>query len=285
MNQIFRSSTDDSKTRIKAIPDWPYLDDLAMSDVRHDHLKKLIEAAVAQGYSTSTVAHFRGVVSVIFNFARKQRCFSGKNPARLVRLPEMIHKPTQVLTLDETGRVLGLMGYPEREIMLIAMLTDLNVAEICGLQWKHVNSIGVWSRRDDLLVPPLSLTVRKQCYRGQLIDVKPNRMRNLPIPDLLLRVFLKLSGRSKFNGPEDFVLVSRAGTPVNANNVAARRLKSVRSSLQLPYLSWLAFRRSHTVWASQFGSEFQVQLAKAIHSNSLQDHSDSRRGAYSDQRE
>ena len=35
--------------------------------------------------------------------------------------------------------VLERMRYPEKEMTLLAIVTGMNVAEICGLQWKHVN--------------------------------------------------------------------------------------------------------------------------------------------------
>jgi integrase len=271
VDQIFRHNAVPSISKRKAIQGWPYLDDLLLQETQPIHLQKLLAAALAQGYSTQTIAHIRNVVSVIFTHARKMRCYAGKNPAYSVKLTEVTHKSVPALTLDQVSRLLGRVHYPEKEMILIAMLTDLNVAEICGLQWKHVNLTGKWSNGGNVPVPPITLAVQKQCYRGRLINVRDNRLRNIPIPELLLPMFLKLSGRAEFNGLDDFVLVSRAGTPVNAINLTARRLKSIGREMQLPWLSWLVFRRSHKTLHSQLGSEFEIQMARMVHSNSMQD--------------
>src|ERR1700680_2852029 len=52
----------------------------------------------------------------------------------------------------------------------------MNVAEICGLQWKRVNLTEAWSNTDGESIPPRTIAVRKQWYRGELGGLKKSRI-------------------------------------------------------------------------------------------------------------
>lgn len=244
VNRVFQVDPDRSRARLKAVPDWPYIGGLRLCDARHDHVQQLIAAAIERGYSAQTVTHIRNVVSRIFSHAKKERCFAGDNPASRVVLPGMIRKTAYTLNLAQTRAMLEVMRYPEKEMTLIAILTDMNVAEICGLQWKCVNLSSSEERSNGHVIPPRSIAIRSQWYRGELGSVKEGRKRNLPIPALLYTMLVKLSHRTRFTGPDDFVLVSQAGTPINETNIATRRLKSIGRALEMPWLSWRVVRRS-----------------------------------------
>jgi hypothetical protein len=49
--------------------------------------------------------------------------------------------------------------------------------------------------------------------------------------------------------------VSRAGTPIKANNILARRLKPIAMHLQIPRLSWNVIRRSRSTLAYELGMQ------------------------------
>jgi integrase len=261
VDRIFRIDPDKSKTKLIAIPDWPYLDGMQLHHCGPEHVKQLISAALVRGYSVRTVIHIRNVVGAIFSLARKRRYYQSDNPVRIVKLPELPPKNPNRLSLTQAKEVLEAMRYPEKEMTLIAILTNLNIAEICGLQWKYINLTGSFSNLADEPIPPLSIAVRKRWYRVELDDVKGAHVKNLPIPGLLLPMFLRLSGREKYTGPDDYVLVSRAGTPINAINITARRLRTIGDELRIPWLSWHVFRRNHAELKAEFGSQFYCDLA------------------------
>ena len=262
VDRVFQVDAEKSKTKLKAVPNWPYLGNVRLRDARPDDVQRLISAALARGYSTQTVKHIRNVVSAIFAHAKKKQWFTGENPASLVTLPGMTRKEAHWLTVAQTKELLGVMQYPEKEMALIAIRTDMNVAEICGLQWKRVNLTEAWSDTDGEPIPPRTIAVRKQWYRGELGSVnKKSHHRNLPIPEPLLPILLGLSHRAKFTGPDDFVLVSRAGTPIDEHQIAARRLKPIGKDLQMPWLSWHVFYRTHATLAYEFGLRFQDLIA------------------------
>jgi len=101
-------------------------------------------------------------------------------------------------------------------MVLFAILTSMNIAEICGLQWKRVNLNEQFTTVDGESLPPLTIAVRAQWYRGEYGSVKAkSRRRNLPIPVALRGVLAKIKERTKFTGPDDPVFAARTGKPVD----------------------------------------------------------------------
>ena len=267
VNRVFNVDTSASQGKLKTKPDWPYISNVRLRDIQPDHVQVLISAALEGGYSTQTATHVRNVVSAVFSYAIKENFFSGTNPASHVTLPGMKRKEKFALTLSQVKQVLQVMQYPEKEMTLIAILTSMNVAEICGLQWKHLNLTNVSLDRDGEVIPMKTIAVRKQWYRGELCTVTTGRKKNIAIPQVLLPVLHKLSNRTRCTGMDDFVLMSNAGTPINQMNVAARRLKSIGRELQMPWLSWQVFRRTHTALVREFGMQFLRQMAMVVQSD------------------
>ena len=277
VDRVFQSVSEGSKAKLKANPTWPYMNDVRLCDAQPDHVQRLISAALEAGYSTQTATHIRNVVSAIFSYAIRERCFTGHNPASHVTLPGMKRKETHALTLAQARQVLEIMQYPEKEMTLLVILTSMNLAEICGLQWKHVNMLDVSVGREGEEIPPRSIVVRKQWYRGELCSVMKGRSKVLHIPQLLLPVLLGLSRRARCIGGDDFVLTSNAGTPINQVNVAARRLKAIGRELQMPWLSWQVFRRTHAALVCEFGMQFHRQMAMVVQSDSQRSGAGTRR--------
>jgi integrase len=254
VQRIFQARSQGSKVKMKTIPDWPYLGYIALSETRADDVQRLIEAAVARGYSAQTVKHIRNVVAEIFTHAKKRQCFHGDNPATQVVLPKMVRKEAHALTFDQVKDLLGAMQYPQRELALIAMLTHMNVAEICGLQWKWVNLTDDWCAAEGEKVPRRTIAVRRHFYHGELVSLPmKSRNRYVSIPEPLLEVLRRLRQRQRYTGPDDFVLASRVGTPVNEKDIAKRRLKPIGKRMKMPWLSWRAFSRTHTTLAHELG--------------------------------
>jgi len=258
--RVFKLDPAKSRVRLKADPDWPYLSRLAVADIRPEHVEKLLLAAQSRGYSMQMVTHIRNVVSAMFSYAIKTNHFQETNPASHVRVPGISRKESHTLSIPQLKAVLGSMRYPEKEIALFALLTDLNVSEICGLQWKHVNLSPYTLPGVRETIPPYTIAVRKQWYRGELRTVKIGRTRRVPIPRALLPVLLQLRRRDRYTKPDDFVLVSQAGTPVHEANLAARRLKAVGLELNMPWLSWQVFLRTRKKYPERPGFELSSRL-------------------------
>jgi integrase len=264
VNRIIQVDCSSSAAKLTGHPDWPYLSNLRLRSVRPEHVQRLISAASEKGYSPQTVKHIRSVISAIFSYAKQELVFMGANPADPVEVPAAASKSIPALTLSQTEQVLRAMRYPEKEMTMIALLTDMNASEICGLQGKCVNLTGAWSNSHIESITPISIAVIRQLSRGELSNVKESRRRNIQIPEVLLSMLLLLRGRSRFTGPEDFVLTSRSGTAINVTNITARRLNLIGRKLEMPGLSWQVFRRAHVAMREAFGSQFQYHMAAAV---------------------
>src|SRR5438128_10241269 len=102
--------------------------------------------------------------------------------ANLVQLPEMVRTESHALSFDQAFTTLTSLKSPAREMVLFAILTSMNIAEICGLQWKRVNLTDEFATVDGESLPPLTIAVRRQWYRGEYGSVKAkSRRRNLPM--------------------------------------------------------------------------------------------------------
>jgi integrase len=246
---------------------WPYLNHIRLRDVCSSHVHELISAALAKGYSPQTVRHIRSVLSAVFSYARQELIFTGTNPVHSADVPEIDRKSTAVLSLEQIERALEAMQYPERQMTTIALLTDMNVSEICGLQWKHVNLTGAGLEQGGKLIPPFTVSVNKRLYRGELANVKDARQRIIPIPGTLIPMLLVLRARTRFNGPDDFVLTSRSGTAVNVSNITARRLGHIGKELGIPELTLQALHRAQALIKEGLGAQFQHRIGIASVSN------------------
>lgn len=271
-DRIFEAYIVPRRTRLRPIEDWPYLGHLPLREIRPETVRNLTSFVLKEGYSTQTAAHIRNVISTMFTHAAKEMCFSGDNPARPVQLPKVNRLQQPILSRTEIVRLIKVMGYPEREMALIAIVTGMTVAEICGLRWKRVNLSDVETiASDDEVVPPRSITVREEWVRGQLIDVAKKRQLNYTIPGPLLPLLRRLIGRGEFTEPHDFVFASRLGRPINPSNVLARKLKPIGKELKIPWLSWQHLRRFHRDFLAEFGIGFQDQMAELVRAATLYD--------------
>jgi integrase len=265
VDRIFQDDLVKRRTRLRPIADWPYLGHLPLREVRPETVQNLTSFVLKQGYSIQTVAHIRNVISTMFTHAAKEMCFGGENPARPVQLPKVHGLQQPILSHTDMVRLIKVMGYPEREMALIAIVTGMTVAEICGLQWKRVNLSDLeMLTSDNEVVPPRTITVREEWVRSQLLDVAKKRQANYRIPSPLLPILRRLIARGEFTGPDDFVLTSRGGRPINPANVLARKLKPIGKEMKIPWLSWQHFRRFHRDFRAEFGIGFQDPMAGLV---------------------
>jgi integrase len=272
VDRLFNVEIGKRKPRLRSVEDWPYLGDVPLRDVRPASVQSLTSVALTRGYSTQTVAHIRNVVSAIFAHATKEMCFSGENPARPVHLPKVNRVQLPTVSRAEMVRLISVMGYPEKEMALILIVTGMTAAEICGLRWRRVNlSEQEILTEGNEAVPPGTILVREEWVRGQLIDVAKKRESNCKIPSPLLPVLRRLMARGEFTEPDDFVLVSRVGSPINPSNVLTRKLKPIGKEMKAPWLSWQHLRRLHKEFLTEFGIGFQDQMAGLVRAVSSKD--------------
>jgi integrase len=252
------------KNKLTAIPGWPYIDGLQLSEITPDVIHRLTTAALARGYSTQTVMHIRNVIRSVFAHAIRTGFYEGNNPASMVALPPVSRRQTETLTLGQLKALMQSMSYPEKEVALLIMLTEMNVGEICGLQWRDVNTSKISQIIGQELIPARTIAVRNQTYRGEFSSVAGKRRKFTRMPDLLGSVLLQIRSNSRFRQPHDFVLVSRDGAPIRTENISARRLKPIGRSFDLPWLSWSVFDQTAIKLRSQIGVSFDEELRSSL---------------------
>jgi integrase len=262
--QAFGISAELKEPSLRSIPDWPYLGSLPLQHIDAAAIQRLTSTALKAGYSTQTAVHIRNVIRSIFAHALRTNCFVGENPASFVVFPAMARKNSRSLTIVELRQVMRMMRYPEKPIALFAVLTDMNLSEICGLQWRCVNLANHPRQLETELLPPGTIAVRSRSYRGEFSPVVNGRRRSFPISNLLFSVLSDLRSRDKFSNLQDFVFASRRGTPISPENVGTRKLKAVGKVLDIPWLSWSTFHRTRLDLKTRFGQRMDRELEQTI---------------------
>jgi len=228
--------------------------DMRIRDVSTEDCQRLISAALQRGYSVQYATHIRNCISAIFSHAARKDWFSERNPAKRVELPEMVRREAHALTFDQVMKLAAALDPLTRAIVLCAVLTSMNIAEVLGLRWKYVNISNVWATVDGESLPPWQIAVRWQWTLRQFGSVKAKkRRRQVVIPVLLADALSVVRKRERFTGPDDAVFASRSGRPVDEKNIMRRRLRKAATALGMPWIGWHDLRRTFSTLADEVG--------------------------------
>jgi hypothetical protein len=88
------------------------LGNLRLKDATAADIQKLVSSMLAKSYSVQTLKHVRTTVSAIFTHAKRLGWHTGDNPAKLVRLPEMVRKESHALSFDQAVATLTALKSP-----------------------------------------------------------------------------------------------------------------------------------------------------------------------------
>src|SRR5215472_7072070 len=69
VNGIF-NTRNAASARLKSMAGWPYLDGVRLCDLKADHVRRIIAASQAAGYSLQTVKHIKNVFFAIISHAQ-----------------------------------------------------------------------------------------------------------------------------------------------------------------------------------------------------------------------
>lgn len=245
----------------------PLLGRKRLATLEAGDIQMVIARAVAEGVSSWTVRHIRKVISAIYTKAKRRQMASGDNPASLADVPELVAvRPKVALSAERMGQLLLLLKEPLRTMSLTAVLTSMNVSELCGLQWKHLNLTPEWITLEDDAIPPFTLAVRQHFSRGEYGSLKTgSRKRDVPLAGALVSALARLKQRPQFTGPEDAVFASRKGTPISENNTRRRILNPLAEMLGVTRLSWHVFRYSHATFTDAIGMSARDRQALMGH--------------------
>jgi integrase len=260
VDPIFGQHHSGGNAKLRAIPGWPYMDDLLLADVTPAHVTRIVLAAFVQGYSAQTVKHIRNVIGAIMSHAINDNFLHGSNPVSSVPLPPIIRKRTHLLGAAQVRSILRLMKYPEREMTLITIATGMSISEICGLQWKHINLTNAEVERDQCSIPPRSILVTQQWNARGLIEIGAGRIRYVQIPEALGNALSVLKSQQANTDPEAFVLTTELGKPISSATARDTVLKPIGRRLNMPWLSWQVIKRTHV----SLMTELRTQLSQHL---------------------
>jgi integrase len=263
VDQLFRASIAPRKSRLKAIPGWPYLDNVQLCELREQHVRDLTAAAFARGYSAQTVTHIRNVLGVIVAHAKRERLFADENPVCGVELPPICHKTPQDLTIAQAMAMLKMMQYPEREIALIAITTGISIQEICGLQWKHINLTKASVECDGVAVPSGSVLIRQHWDPEGIVELHFSRIRLTKIPEPLSAILSRLKREALSPDPNAFVLATPSGAPIRPTSLRMTRLNVIGRKIAVPWLSWQVVKRAHDAMLSELRMQLNSDLVSS----------------------
>jgi integrase len=260
VDQIFQSSV----SRMRAIPGWPYLDEVKLCDLREQHVREITRTANARGYSAQTVKHIRGVLGVIIDHAKREGLFADENPVAHVEIPPTFRKrPPQPLTIAQAKAMLGMMQFPDREIALIAITTGMSIQEICGLQWKNVNLTKSAVECDGKVIPPNNILVRQHWYPDGIFSLHSNRVRVIEIPHPVAAALTRLKQDTKPINANSFVVAVPSGEPIRPAGLGKLRLIAIGRKIAMPSLSWRHINRAHSAMLIELRTQLSADLVSS----------------------
>lgn len=118
----------------------PYLGDMKVCEVKGEHIQKLFNYLIAQGYSVNTLYVSKGVLSGMFRQLIKNEVLQ-KNPVQYVEFPRQSRKKERRVLSEEEQRLFleYAKGSPYEDVYLLALSTGMRIGEICALRWQDVD--------------------------------------------------------------------------------------------------------------------------------------------------
>lgn len=249
----------------------PILGGYKLRDVDNDVVQRLIDMK-AEHLSPQTVRHIRNTVRKVFAHAKSRRAFVGELPTEGVELPEMV-KTKEAHAMDFNQAMEFLVALKEVSavayaMVLLALVTSMNIAEMLGLRRRRVNLTEVPITVDGRLVDGPSVSVRENCYRGVFGTVKAkSRVRDVPISTPVVEALQRAFADSAFSGPDDLVFCTEKGTPLDEKNLMRRVIKPVAVKLGMAWMGWHVLRHTHATLSERIGMALVDRQAQMGHSD------------------
>lgn len=247
----------------------PAVGDKRLRDVTHDDVQELINLKRDSGLSSQTVIHIRNVLNRVFRYAKTKKAFYGDLPTENIEMAEKTTKEAHAMDFKMAAALLeglerlSLVAYA---IVLLALTTSMNIAELLGLRRKRVNLSENPIMLGDRSLDGGSIAVRENFYRGVFGTVKKKaRNRDLPIPAIVLPVLRKLMEESPFTEPDSLVFATDKGTPLDEKNLMRRIIKPIAEKLNMPWMGWHVFRHTHSTLAEDLGMALSDRQAQMGH--------------------
>ena len=230
-----------------------YLTSLGKSDLSHESIDKI-----------------RDVLSGILSAAVRYELLV-RNPAEGLHLPRAKRgkRSKPFITPNQFSLLVELIAEPYATMVYVAVFTGLRVSELIGLRWRNVgsDSITVEERycRGDW-GPPKSEASSATVPVNSAVIERIQRLKTLEIEVKAGRAVRRYPA-VKSSNPDDLVFQSvKDGRPMRDNNVLIRHIKPAAGNLGIPWVNWLALRRSFATWLKMAGADIKDAQALMRHS-------------------
>ena len=180
----------------------------------------------------------RASLSTLFATALEDGLINS-NPIRGVRIPAPLVEETPIeerakaLTRTELATLLSAIPEDWHLFFEFMVHTGMRISEVIGLTWEHLEFEG-----------NPRVKVREQVYRGERKKLKSGAgRRDIPLaPGMTAR--LAVHREATYAGPAEPVFPSKVGTELIRGKVAENVLNPARDLVQMPWVSFHAFRHT-----------------------------------------
>lgn len=218
-----------------AMPRWTKW---KLSEIEPKDVRELLMAMRNDGLSTSMIRKTRASLSTLFATALEDGLISS-NPIRGVRIPtplaEEISTEDRAKALTRIELATLLSAIPEDWHLFFEFMvhTGMRISEVIGLTWEHLELEG-----------NPRVKVRDQVYRGERKTLKSGAgRRDIPLaPGMTTR--LAVHREKTYASPTEPVFPSKVGTELIRGKVAENVLNPARDLVQMPWVSFHAFRHT-----------------------------------------
>jgi integrase len=207
----------------------------------------------------SSSAKIRNIFSVLFNHACRYDLFD-RNPITLVRHSAKRRRIPDVLTVEETQRLLSALSLKDRTMVLMAVGTGLRRSELFALKWKDV----------DFAAKHLSVT---RSIVSQVVGVCKTEASQKPVPlhESLAQALLEWRRHTSFRKREDWVFASphsNGKRPYWAQAIMRYHVAPASRRIQLQKrVGWHTFRHTYATMLKQVGTDIKVMQELLRHSS------------------
>src|SRR6516162_79071 len=198
----------------------------------------------------SRSAKIRNIFSVLFNRACRYDLFD-RNPITLVRHSAKRRRIPDVLTVEETQRLLSVLAVKERTMVLMAVGTGLRRSELCALKWKDV----------DFAAKQASVT---RSIVSQVVGICKTEASQKPVPlhESLAHALQEWRTHTSFRKREDWVFASPHSSgkhPYCAQAIMRYHIAPASRGIQLQKrVGWHTFRHTYLTMLRQVGTDIKV---------------------------
>ena len=234
----------------------PALGGCSLHDISRGQIEAVLSDLRQKGHASGTLRGVRATFSTVLQSAIL-RGYLDQNPAHGIRIrttasliEHRFYGPAQVrLLLPE-------LTEPCRTVIQLAVLTGLRIGEILALRWKRV----------DLLRGTIEVA---ETYSDGEFGSPKTRSSNrvIPVSGLLRTLLESHKASTDCRAPDDLVLCTPSGTPLNQKNLYNRVLAPACDRIKQPRVSWHSFRHTHATLLTEVGESIKTAQALLGHSD------------------